>query len=247
MENPGGGVNGLAWSTDGRRLASVGGGSEPAVRIWAGDSGQLQLRLNSPGGALYSVAFSPDGSQLAAAGKDGVIRVWNPSDGSLLQEFQAHQSAIWGLAFSLDGQKLYSASSDQTVCAWTAFSGELLWQENTGKRVYALALSRDGRWLAAGLENGGFWLSDLNLPGVSIVVPLEQITVNSLAFHPTYPLLALGSNQGRVLLYDLNMTAVVNEWTALKGWVLALAWNTQGDLLASGGGEGDNRVIIWGR
>jgi hypothetical protein len=29
--------------------------------------------------------------------------------------------------------------------------------------------------------------------------------------------------------------------------VLALAWNLQGTILASGGGEGDNRVILWSR
>jgi WD40 repeat protein len=247
LENPGGGVNGLAWSADGQWLASAGGGNEPVVRIWAGNPIQLLHKLDSPGGAFYAISFSPDSQKLAAAGKNGTIRVWEAATGNLIQDLPGHQGSVWGLAFSSDGRTLYSASADQTVRAWALPTGDPLWQENLSQRIFTLALSRDGHWLAAGLENGGIWLSDLNFPGTTKTIPLEKITVNSLAFHPSYPLLAIGNDQGQVLLYDLDANAVINQWTAHQSWVLALAWNLQGTILASGGGEGDNRVILWSR
>jgi WD40 repeat protein len=67
-------VFGVAFSPDGRRLATAGG--DKTVKVWEAATGQEVLSLKGHGDAVLSVAFSPDGKRLASAGRDGMVQIW---------------------------------------------------------------------------------------------------------------------------------------------------------------------------
>jgi hypothetical protein len=72
LKSPMGSNAGIAFSPDGRRLASCGNG----LQIWEATTGQEILWLTGHQGGDLRVAFSPDGHRLVSAGEDGVL-LWD--------------------------------------------------------------------------------------------------------------------------------------------------------------------------
>src|SRR5207249_939658 len=112
----------VAFSPDGKRLASGTGGysrrDKPVpndVKVWDAQTGQEMLTLKGHTNYVSAVAFSPDGKRLATASNDGVVKVWEAQTGQELLNLKGHTNRINGLAFSPDGKHLTSASRDQTV------------------------------------------------------------------------------------------------------------------------------------
>jgi WD40 repeat protein len=70
-------VLGVAYSTDGTRLASS--GDDNFIKLWDTATGQEALTLRGHTAAVWSVAFSPDGRRIASASRDGTIRIWDGS------------------------------------------------------------------------------------------------------------------------------------------------------------------------
>ena len=68
-------VRTVAWSPDGRRLAT--GSGDARAKVWDVETGKELLTLRGHSDSVYSVAWSPDGKQLANGGWDNTVKVWD--------------------------------------------------------------------------------------------------------------------------------------------------------------------------
>ncbi len=101
---PEGGIRSLAFSPDGRTLASA---SITTVKLWNLASGSELRGLIGHTDHVMSVAFNPDGHKLISGGGDGSLRVWDTVSGNQLAAVYALDATDWA---ALDPQGRFDAS-----------------------------------------------------------------------------------------------------------------------------------------
>jgi WD40 repeat protein len=146
-------VNSLSFDSGGRRLAS--GSSDGTARLWDVKRGKevKVFTLKDPR-EIRSVALSSDGKLLAAGLRFGAVKVWDVAAGKEVADLRAHEGDAWAVCFTRDGKTLVSGGGD-----WGKPGAVRLWQTKTWtggatlthpSEVLCVAVSPDGRWVAAG-------------------------------------------------------------------------------------------------
>ena len=117
LRHGGGAVNGAAFSSDGRRIATAGENGE--ARLWSVDGGLLRV-LAGHQAPVNSVAFSPDGGSLVTASNDSDARVWDLRSRVLrVRVLRGHSAVVSDASFSPDGRWIVTAGP-VTVGVWEA-------------------------------------------------------------------------------------------------------------------------------
>ena len=155
---------------------------------------------------------------------------------------ELHEDIVNRVSWSPSGRRLATASHDGTVALW----------DRAQKRIYARLRSPGGRVWTVSWSPGETRLATVDDAGLRIWDAETGTLVQTIStthkprcarFGPNRDVLAIGTDQGEILLVNLRGSAVAKTLLGHQSPVETLAWSPDQRLLASGGRDGI--VFIW--
>jgi WD40 repeat protein/serine/threonine protein kinase len=145
----------VAFSPDGRKVATSGNDKENAPGLYDVATGRPCVSFQGQSGLVYAVGLAPDGKTLASGGSDRTVRLWDTRTGQQ-RACYADPGPVQAVRFHPGGKLLASAGPEGTITLRdVAPAGDDLALAGAGACV---AFSPDGRTLAsAGSEALKLW------------------------------------------------------------------------------------------
>ncbi|HEY0484424.1 MAG TPA: hypothetical protein VGD37_43185 [Kofleriaceae bacterium] len=231
-------VGAVAWSPDGRRLATA--SEDRTARVWDAVSGHALTRLAHQG-RVTAVAWRPDGRQLATASEDGTARVWDAVSGQALTLLLAHHGRVTAVAWRPDGRQLATASEDGTARVWDAVSGQALTLLKHQDGVTSVAWDRRGTRLATASMDRTAQVWDA-VSGEPLTSFKHAAAVLVVAWNSDGTRLATASEDHTARVWDAVRGEAVTPPLAHRAEVWAVAWSPDGTRVATASEDRSARV-----
>jgi WD40 repeat protein len=154
---------------------------------------------------VHGLSFSRNGRFLASASADGTACVWSPATGKVVSRFTGHRGPVQCVAFFPDGMTVATGGDDSSLHFWRATTGKQLHGIPNVDRLHSLAVSPNGKFIAAG-GMLGVWLFDTRTGERIYVVRwptrARSYRIKSLMFSPNGKVLAAWGTDSTVRLYE---------------------------------------------
>ena len=178
-------------------------GVDGTVRLWDAATGHSRSALVSDD-EVWAIALSRDGKLLATGSMKGEIRLWDRDTLQRVGTLTGHDELVTSMAFGAGGE-LASASFDGTVRIWRgprwAQAARL---DLPGVEVWSVAISPDGRTLAAGGSGATLRLFQLGSAEAPIDLDGHERDVIGLDFADDGTTLASTSRDTSLQLWDAH-------------------------------------------
>jgi mono/diheme cytochrome c family protein len=212
-------VQALAWSGDGRWLASAG---FRHLFLWNGDTFQLE-REWSAGlvGNVTSMKFTPDNRTLAfadsVAGQGGTIRLVRPGDGTVIGAWRAHADTVFDMDFSRDGKQLVTAGGDKWIKVWDiASKKETARLEGHAAQVLGVAFNTNATQVVSGGADRQLNVWDIATREKAIALGNQSAAVTSVAWPGDGAVILATTDAGGVFTYK-NLKTHSGEQSSASG------------------------------
>jgi WD40 repeat protein len=247
LDIAGAGVRQLAFSPDGRRLASV--DNDSRVVVWDLER-RRPRRLGKLPRDAHSIAFDPHRRWLAIGGIDGEVVLYDLRNGrrrQLRARLTPPPSGMIGsLAFSPDGATLAASSSDTAIVLWElgSFQHRSLRAPDTSigefsgllSNVVPLVFLRDGVTVLSGELNGSISAWNLRRATQPRTFRGHNRAVTSLALDPTGGTLVSATASGVIAVRDpTGADPLASHLGGPIRHLTSVAVSPDGGLVAAGG------------
>ena len=260
-------INHLTFSPDSQTLVSA--SWDGTIHLWDVFSGKQKFTINGHVNPIESVAFSHDGNKLVSGGQDEVMCLWDANTGIERHNLSAHTDYINSVAFSPEGYTIASGSEDGTMRLWDAHTGR---EKHTLIDVHgvvkSVAFSSDRKTVAGATihqkpnrPSAYSRTSNISLFDVETGTALRTITaynapappggnpdmhsspVRSIAFSPNGNMLATGSYDKTIRLWNVQTGTHLRLLAERVGTVKSLSFSSDGITLAGVNYSGD--IYLW--
>ncbi len=196
--------------------------------------------------AVGGLAFAPKGMKLAVARYDGATIWWANASGAP-QEF-SWKGAHLGISFSPEGKYLVTTMQENALHGWRLADGQDMRMSGYPSKVKSWSWSHKGRYLATSGAQAAILWPFTGKTGPMGQTPLQLGTrgdsqVSAVACHPKEDVVAVGYQDGMVMMCRFEDNAEVLLRRPGDGPVSSLGWASDGLRLAFGTEEGAAGII----
>ena len=145
-------------------------------------------------------------------------------------------------ALAENGEFLVSGD-DTTVRVWRIQDGQQLATMKTA-RVLCLAVSKDSRWIAAGLGQGEVLVWDTKTYKQVLSYGEDEWGIHGIDFSPGSTRLIVASSNGTVFVWDVTTREQVHRLRH-DGWITTVKHSPHDDRFATATRNGSSSVRVW--
>ena len=207
----------VSFSFD-RRTLTIGSNNK-TVQLWYGTEGNLNNPLKEKDEEISIMAFSPGGQTFATADETHIIRIWDSGTRKLKKRIRGHANFAYlnSVSLSPDGQTIASLDWGKPIQLWDVATGKLK-KILTGYEV----TGRHRRRVRSNISHG---------------------EIDSAVFSPDGQILASGSKEGTIRLWNVDTGKLKSRLTGHTGFIKCLSFSPNGKILASG--CEDETIRLW--
>jgi WD40 repeat protein len=239
-------VTAVAWSPDGKRLASA--SKDHTVQVWDALTGNHALIYRGHTAVVQAISWSPDGQYLASASHDMTVQVWEATTGQQQFVYRGHHGAVEAVAWSPTGQSIASAgwAGDATVQVWKVadqgktaqtYAFHVFWQ-------YALSWAPTGAFfVSGGVGNVAVIFNDAAEPLGKLDTGQHLSSLLAVAWSPDGTRIADGGTSQQVLVWTVRAGQPDFRFTGHTSFIKGIAWAPDGKHIASC--SDDSTVQVW--
>lgn len=193
---------------------------------------------------IYGVTLAPDNTELVSSSFDNELYFWCLNDDQLKRKMKLESGAVSTIVSS--GRNLITAvgSSENTLTAWNVHGKKIdSWRLNVQDWVCSVKPSKDGEYIAFGTVNSKVGVvRSSNNDSIMTNIGHSQ-TVTALAWSCDSRLLATGSADASVIIWDVQKGKKVVHLTNIRSTVTAISFSPDNKKLAVAGVDLSIRIF----
>ena len=242
-----GGIRGARVSPDGKRIYSIGDGTD--VHVWDATTGERQFDLRGTDRGLYALAVSPDGRRVFVGGHQAQLFELPSKKHTTLP---VKKPLVVAAAFAPDNSILYG--DDRFARRFDARGNEVLPAlKGHASRIDAIAVSRDGRRVLTCGGDGKIKLHALDRLEPEVVATWEG-HARSCGFSPDGTLVwtvgwshavVRGTTTGKAM-FNGTLQGITRGAMTVDGSRIAIATNEAVHVFALPGGKPAGKIAFPG-
>ena len=222
---------------------AVFGSFDGNIRVVAYDTSDITLLDNAHKKPVISLSFSSDGRFMASASQDDEIIFWNMVDFRQIKRIKKHGHGVRAVAVSPKGDILYIAFPNSIYEYETSKWVNTAIFEGYDNGIYSIAINSSGEKIAAGSKLGDIYITDINKQEIVKTIKAGRQVIISLDFAGSKNILASGSYDRTVRIYNIDSSKTLNEFSLFSDTIRGVALNNDGSKVLAGSDDGN--ILIY--